>query len=245
MLLGHVTKVARYTFKSMAAEPIAAGFATYSGLQGDRLFSFVAKSARKDSPWVSAREVPQLVLFKPSFLTMPDMAVPFPSMNDYELEVTFPDGSRARSLEHDFLERLAPIVGRACEVRFSERSMVNARPLSLVSGQSIEALETEIGRDLDWRRFRANIYTRWIKPIPFLEDLLIGKRLRIGNKAEILISKKDSRCTVVTVDPNSGLLDPTILNHIVRHHGNSVGVYAVTLREGPVCVGDPICLIED
>lgn len=243
MRLGYISRIVRYPFKSMAAEPLESAYLMYSGVQGDRLFALVSPTARPTFPWLSIREFPELARYRPRFRHLPDQHVPYPTLKDYELEVQTPLGDCYHTSDADFESNLRKSVGRALEVRFSERSMVDARPLSLLGEQTIRQLEDELDRPVGWARFRANLYVEWDDLAGFGEASLVGRVVSVGEKAEIQISKTDPRCAVVTVDPDTGARDANLLRHIVRQHDNIAGVYAVVLREGEVRVGDVLrCL---
>ena len=72
--------------------------------------------------------------------------------------------------------------------------MHDARPVSLISRQTIEALSAETNLTLDHRRFRANFVVDWDSTGPFYEDSLVGRRVRIGDVLEVMVVKNDARC---------------------------------------------------
>lgn len=244
MNIGHVTRIARYPFKSMAAESISQAYLLYSGLQGDRTFALIGSKARKSFPWLSIRECPELVLFKPIFKKMPHPENLYPCISDYELEVEMPDGCVLTSSDPEFEHDLRICIGHDCNVRFSERSMVDARPISILSEQTLKTAQDEFGQVLDWRRFRVNFMIDWYDLPGFGEDAFIDQKLLIGDKVEIHISKKDPRCATINVDPLTGIRNHNILKYIVREREQNMGIYAVTLREGDVKVGDSVSLIK-
>lgn len=132
--------------------------------------------------------------------------------------------------------------GRDVYARFSDRGAQDSRPLSIFGVATLRLLEKEMDILLDHRRFRANIYVEWGNGEPFYEDRLIGRKLQIGEKCVVEISKKDSRCAVITLDPDTAEKNMAILSHVALGHENCAGVYAVVLREGIVHSGAPISL---
>ena len=122
--------------------------------------------------------------------------------------------------------------------------MHDARPLSIFGLQTLKSLSEESGRELDGRRFRANFYVRWVDSTPFFEDSLVGRRLRVGERLEIAIVKKDPRCVIINIDPETGTQHPEVLRTVARGHKGCVGVYAAVLREGAVSRGDTVTLLD-
>jgi uncharacterized protein len=48
---------------------------------------------------------------------------------------------------------------------------------------------------------------------------------------------------MITIDPDTGALDPSILRHVARVHDGKAGIYAAVLVEGVVHKGDAILLV--
>ena len=91
---------------------------------------------------------------------------------------------------------------------------------------------------LDHTRFRANFYIEFQKE-PYYEDTMLNKTLKIG-EVQIKIVKKDSRCVIPSLDPQSSKESPVVLQMIQKHHGGCTGVYATVERQGSVRVGDAV-----
>ena len=96
---------------------------------------------------------------------------------------------------------------------------------------------------IDKRRFRAKFYVDWgNQDDPFYELSLVGKTLKIGNRLELAIVERDPRCTVITLDPDTAVATPKLLQHLGRNHGGDAGVFAAVIQRGRVNKGDPIIL---
>ena len=103
-----------------------------------------------------------------------------------------------------------------------------------------------MGIALDKRRFRANIYFNFASESGgFAEDNFVGRRLRLGSKATIMVLERDPRCKMISLDPDTGEHDPEILRKVARSHDNFAGVYCAVLVEGLLKKGDLIELIAD
>jgi uncharacterized protein YcbX len=77
----------------------------------------------------------------------------------------------------------------------------------------------------------------------FAEDALVGRTLRIGPSVEIAIVARDPRCKMITLDPETGEMEPKILQKVGRGHEGQAGVYAAVLSEGLISQGDRIEVI--
>ena len=126
----------------------------------------------------------------------------------------------------------------------SDRALTDCRPISLISRQTIAQIETETEMSLDKRRFRANIYFDLNSNKGFGEDELINRRLRIGNKAEIMVLERDPRCKAISLDPETGEHTPQILKKVAQLHEANAGVYCAVLVEGILTAGDSIIILD-
>ena len=106
--LGTVETICRYPVKSMAGETVEAAFAGYGGLMGDRVYGFMRAGGTTGFPWLTAREAPDLVLYRPRFRAgeaaalPPDLAASltlgpgvnpvFPPESAFEVDVETPEG---------------------------------------------------------------------------------------------------------------------------------------------------------
>ncbi len=126
----------------------------------------------------------------------------------------------------------------------SDRALTDCRPVSLISLQTVRQVEEEVGVSVDKRRFRANIYFNLASGDGFAEDELVGRRLRIGSSAEIMVLERDPRCKMISLDPDTGEHNPEVLRKVVKAHANFAGVYCAVLVEGVLTKGDSIHLLD-
>lgn len=243
-VIGTIKELKRYPVKSMRGESLAECFVNYSGLTGDRIYALVNPEKKDNFPWHTAREQHELLLYKPRFLAAPATDKQYPDQQDFRVIVETPEGRSFAVDDPKFLSDLEKKAGTQFFLRFSEKGMQDARPLSLISYDSIEALGNEAGiAALDPDRFRANFYVKWNERRAFFEDTLVDRHLRIGGKLEIRIVKKDPRCKIINLDPKTAELNPAVLLNVAKHHKGCIGVYAAVIREGEVRAGDDIALI--
>ena len=114
----------------------------------------------------------------------------------------------------------------------------------MISLQSVQQLEAELGIPIDKRRFRANIYVDLATDGGFAEDKLVGRKLRIGSKAEVMVLERDPRCKMISLDPDTGEHNPEVLRKVAQAHETFMGVYCAVLVEGVLKEGDSIEVLD-
>ena len=241
--IGTLKRLRRYPVKSMAGEDLAEARVTYAGITGDRVYAFIDANNKSSFPWMSARQAHEMILFRPRFLDPPRTDDDIPRVLRYEAEVTTPEGERFRVGDDALTRYLEKRFNRSLLFRFSERNMTDARPVSILGHSTLKALSSETGVDLDPRSFRENFYVEWFDQRPFFEDELLGRELQIGEIVTVQVVKKDARCIMIGLDPETAVSSPQVFEHVSRGHGGCTGVYGAVLREGIVRVNDPIYAI--
>jgi uncharacterized protein YcbX len=122
--------------------------------------------------------------------------------------------------------------------------MTDCRPVSLFSVQSARQLSHETGMPIDKRRFRANVYLDLSSDNGFGEDAFVGRSFKIGSKVVIKVLERDSRCVVITLDPDTAERTPAVLKKVAQAHEGKVGVYGAVMVEGMLRKGDPVEVLE-
>jgi uncharacterized protein YcbX len=219
----------RYPVKSMAAEELDEVEVSWHGLAGDRRWAFVRDGLERSGfPWFTIRERSDMWQYRPSFLDPgnPDRS---PTL------VRTPEGR-----ELDVVDpALAAELGTGVRVIKQNRGVFDASPLSLMTTQTVSALGSLVGEELDPRRFRPNLLVEGEEP--FAEDSWVGSVLQIGG-IRMRVDLRDERCVVVNVDPATSQRDPAILKAIAREREACLGVYGSTVTPGRIAVGDPVLL---
>jgi uncharacterized protein len=126
----------------------------------------------------------------------------------------------------------------------SQRAMTDCRPISIFSTQTAQKIGDKIESSVDKRRFRANIYLDLPGEAGFAEDQFVGKSLQIGAKVVVAVLSRDSRCKIITLDPNSTAANPEVMKFVSREHDGKAGVYAAVLVEGTIHSGDEVVLLS-
>ena len=260
-IVGHVESVWRYPVKSMRGERVESAFVGFAGVYGDRLYAFQSSAADAGFPYLTAREEARLLLHRPKFRHPEKAARPpnlaeaehiapgitpvYPAIDDLIVDVETPDGALLSIDDPALRENLGKADG-AGELTLlrSDRAMTDCRPVSIISTQTVGALSGEVGKSLDQRRFRANIYLDLGAAAGSAEDAFVGHRLKIGAKAVIAVLERDPRCKMITLDPDTGEASPQVLQRVAKAHEGRVGVYGAVLVEGTVHAGDKVTLLN-
>ncbi len=137
---------------------------------------------------------------------------------------------------------------------------VDVHPVTLVSSATIEHLRsvTPRGERLDHRRFRMLVEADGCGVHE--EDTRVGRRVRLGG-ATVRVVDPFPRCVVTNENPDSGEVDFSTLESIVRYRGELAadlstpvahlpdngavifGMYATVDEPGSISVGDRVELI--
>ena len=260
-IVGTVESLWRYPVKSMRGEELDELFVGYAGVYGDRLFAFESSASPKGFPFFTGREQRHMILYRPRFRHPDKAAQPVnfaeaqklsPNINplsanaaDLMIDVETPDGSTFAIDDPELIEHLR-VKDEKHELTLlrSDKAITDCRPVSIFSVQSATGLSEEIGIDVDKRRFRANIYLDLESSEPFGEDKFVGKSLRIGSRTVVLVLGRDSRCMMITLDPETAEKNPAILKQVAQAHEGMAGVYGAVLTEGVIRKGDPVELLN-
>jgi len=117
-------------------------------------------------------------------------------------------------------------------------------PISLVSQASLTHLGHQAANAVvcDSRRFRPNFVLRGCAPHE--EDEWLGHVIQIGSALRLHILARDPRCTITTLDPDTGRRDADTLRYILGYRPNPraayFGVYGIVEHPGTVTIGDAV-----
>lgn len=256
--IGTVESLWRYPVKSMRGEEVPEVFMGFAGVYGDRGFAFKNSSARKGFPYLSATTQQEMLRYRPQFrhaersVKPPNLTEAMsisPGVNpanaepeDLVIDVVTPS-SAVLAVDDPALKEML-IEGLRGENHLtltrSDRALTDCRPVSLISLQTIAQLETELNIPVDKRRFRANIYLDLESGDGFAEDEMVGRKLRIGSSAVVMVLERDPRCKMISLDPETGEHNPQVLRKVAEAHEVFAGVYCAVLVEGMLTRGDAI-----
>jgi uncharacterized protein len=232
--VGVIRQLARYPVKSMRGESLSAAALTLQGVPEDRRYAFVQAASRTDFPWLTARQLPELLRYKP--------AVEVEGSGEIAVTVTTPTGQKWPVASEPLRREIEERSGRALFLLRNSRGSYDAAPISIISRQTIARIAEESGTEENWWRFRPNLLVDLQNGGAFEELNWVGRVVRVGEVARVAILKVDQRCMIITLDPESGKASPSVLQCVAQKHEGSAGVYGTVLAAGEVRVGDPIWL---
>jgi uncharacterized protein YcbX len=233
--IGRVCEIVRYPVKSMAGTPTASAFLGWHGLDGDRRFAFRRVGAGGGMPWLTAGRLPELLLYHP----VVDESGGEPT------HVRTPAGSCLELRSAELAAELAGRFGSGVELMKLNHGIFDEATISVISLTTIEGIAREAGRDLDRRRFRANIVLETERGEPFLEDEWVGGTLVFGDsdpRPAVSVILRDERCVMINLDPETAAQDARVMKTAVRLNKNTAGVYATVVRTGTIRAGDRVNL---
>lgn len=239
--VGQVEGLFRFPVKSFSGEAIESSWIGWHGLEADRRYAFLKLNSKRGFPWLTARDIPQLLDFH-AYLIQPD------EPKDSPVHVLTPDGADFPVRSEVILEYIAVLSRGPVHLLQDWGGVFDAMDISLISTQSITSVSEMVGYPLEVARFRPNILVnadaaraypenKWQKSL-----LVFGDH---GNAARIRVNRRTLRCMVINVNPTTSRQQPEILKSVVKERNNYVGVYASTERPGYVSVGDTIYLVKD
>lgn len=231
-VVGHVAGLWRYPVKSMAGEALERADVSWHGVAGDRRWAFVRQRvATSGFPWLTLRERNDMQGYRPAFVDpgRPDKSA---------VQVTTPSGEVRDMTDPVLAAGLYPEGATAIR---QDRGTFDTFPLSLISTQTIAALGRSVDMTLDVRRFRPNVLITAVGGPAFPEDEWLGSVLRIGG-FRMRIDKRDGRCVVITIDPDTAERTPAILRSVGTERGGCLGVYGTTVTPGAVALGDAVSI---
>jgi uncharacterized protein len=261
-VIGKLESVWRYPVKSMRGEELQEAFVGFPGVYGDRVYAFQSSAAPKGFPWLTGREQQAMILYRPRYRHPERTTKPvnlaeaealetglnpiYGDLSDFVVDVQTPAGEqlaiddpRLASMLHEDLRGTHELA-----LLRSARSLTDCRPVSIFSIQTARQLSNELGIHLDKRRFRANLYVELESGNGFGEDGFVGRTLRIGARAAISVVSRDSRCKMITIDPDTARPNPEIMRLLAREHEGKAGVYGAVLAEGIIRPGDEISVSD-
>lgn len=234
--IGIVRALYRYPVKSMQGEQLEEASVGWYGLEGDRRYAFVRSENYSGFPWLTGREVPQMIRYLPYFTDPSDVSTS-------EVSVKTPHGGEMLVTSSQLCAELAEAHRGPVHLLRMTRGIFDSMPISIISVNALRTMGERIGLALDVRRFRPNILVETFDGEPFPEDSWLGELLIFGykpNGVRIRFNRENKRCMMVNLDPETARQDPRVLKEIVGKRENCAGIYGSTEKPGTIRVGDAI-----
>lgn len=232
--VGVIRMVARYPVKSMRGAAYDSIPLTLQGFEEDRRYAFVQAESRSHFPWLTAREMPELLRWQTS--------VEKPGTPDVAVTVTTAAGERWPVASAELRQAVENRFGRPVFLLRDYRGSFDVANVSLISEQTVQRIAAESQTEANAWRFRPNLLVNLEGGDAFDELKWVGRILRLGDKARVGVIKVDERCMMITLDPATSQPAPQILKCVAQQHNNRAGVYATVLTAGEVHAGDAVHL---
>ena len=236
--IGHVETIFRYPVKSMGGERLEAAKLGWHGLEGDRRLAFRRIDDHGGFPWLTASELPDLLLFAPH--RREDGA-----QGDLPTHVRTPDGEEMPVFGEDLAAEVGRRYGAPVQMMQLRQGIFDEASISVIASETMREIGRLAGRSLDVRRFRPNVVVRSVRSVPFQENEWVGGVLSFGEGDDapaVTVTMRDARCSMLNFDPDSASPAPEVLKAVVRANQNYAGIYGTVTRIGRLAVGQPIVL---
>lgn len=236
--VGVVKAIYRYPVKSMGGESLSAANLRWSGVDGDRQYAFYRATNTSRFPWFTGRTLPALVTYSARYLDVEDP-------RHSAVSVCGPEGEWSVD-DPDLRDRLSRAAGQEIRLIQVGRGTFDSMPISVLSTATLDMVEAKCAREVDGRRFRANILVETKSGPAGRETNWVGRTLVFGDRPDATMMRANlpiDRCVMVTIDPDSGVRDPAILRCVVEDFGNEIGVRGATEAMGMIAVGDAVRLL--
>lgn len=232
---GVVVSISRYPVKSMGPEPLDVAELHWTWMHGDRQYAFIRAGNTSDFPWLTARDLPNLVRFSADYVNPGNP-------RHSKLIVTDPEGAEFDIRDPKLAARLADEAGIPIRLLRLGRGGFDAMPVSILTTTTAAAVERVHGAPVTVGRFRANIVIRPDDPAVVEQDWM-GRSLQFGaepDAARLHVDWATPRCAMVGIDPTTGERDPGITRTVAQRFQNRVGAYCAIQAPGTIHVGDRV-----
>jgi uncharacterized protein len=238
MAAGTVQRLWRWPVKSMGGEQVGALSIGPHGVGGDRAHAVLHEHKGEWRP-LTAREAPRLLAWSAAYpfnlgAGLDPARPPHALLTDPEGLHTYRWGDpRLRSaLERD--------VDRPVQLVRDPAGMPDVPGQVLITAQAThEALERELGRAIDVRRFRPNFHLALDAPA-WAELEWPGATVEFAGGVRLEVVEACERCAIPTRDPDTQEKWPRLLAHLAANHGQLLGVLARVLAAGRVAEGEEL-----
>lgn len=230
-IIGTIKEINLYPVKSMRGISVTRAQCYWYGLNGDRKYAFVQQNKHSGFPWLTARELPEMLLYQP---LLEDTANPISS----PIQVQTSE-KKCLALESSELNHVLSKKSNLDSALFKlNRGTYDCMPVSIMTTATLEKLELLLGGSFNKARFRYNLLLN----SDYLDDALVGKSLQLGNDVALRVDYGTKRCMMINLDPQTGLSDPDVLKQVTKHMNVYAGVYATLKQLGYLYIGDTVRL---
>jgi uncharacterized protein YcbX len=235
--IGCVDAIFRYPVKSMRGERLEAANLGWHGLEGDRRLAFWRIGNCSGMPWLTASQLPDLLLFTPH---RRDRA-----QEDLPTHIRTPSGEELPVFGAALAAEVGRRHGAPVQMMLLRHGIFDEASISVIASDTVREISQLAGRSPDVRRFRPNVLVRLMRGVPFQENEWLGAEISFGEGGgapTIAVTMLDERCSMVNLDPDSASAAPEVMKAVVRANQNNAGIYGTVTRIGRLAVGQTIYL---
>jgi uncharacterized protein YcbX len=249
-----------HPIKSAGGVAVSEAEVTPVGLRGDREFLVI----RPDGRHLSQREVPGLARLRPVvedgklIVDAPGTSLAYEPMDGAARQVSV-HGTPCQGVDQgdDVADWFSTALGLPCRLvcftgtrttpRGDTLTYDDGDPISVLSVESLNDLNSRLAAPLEMRRFRPNIVLEGLGP--YGEDRV--SRLRIG-AVEIEVLRSSGRCVIINTDQETGERNPEPLRalgkyRVQTHDGSRAimfGRLGAPRSYGRINVGDTVDAVD-
>jgi uncharacterized protein YcbX len=242
MHAGTVQRLWRWPVKSMAGEQVSALSVGPHGVGGDRAHAILHehKGAWR---YLTAREAPRLLAWQAAYPF--NLGAGLDPANPPHAVLTDPAGRHTyRWGDPRLRSALERELERPLRLERDAGGMPDVPGQVLITTEATRAaLQGELGRELDIRRFRPNFHLAL--DAPAWEELgWAGASIEFEGGVRLEIVQTCERCAIPTRDPDTREKWPQLLAHLAAAHGQEFGVLARVLAGGRVAEGEALQVLR-
>ena len=218
--IGHVEAIFRYPVKSMAGERLDAAALGWHGLDGDRRLAVRRMDDRSGFPWLTASKLPDLLRFTPRCRNNA-------AQDDLPTHIRTPDGDEMPVFGEGLVAEIGRRYGAPVQMMQMKHGIFDEASVSVIAVDTVREIARLAGQNPDVRRFRPNVVVRSLRPVPFEEDEWVGGVLTFGEGDDapaITVTMRDTRCSMVSLDPDAARSAPEVLKAVVGANQNTAGI---------------------
>jgi hypothetical protein len=238
MPTGTVSRLWRWPVKSMAGEELRALRLGPCGVGGDRAHAVLHEHKGSWRP-LTAREAPRLLAWRAAYPF--NLGAGLDPANPPHAIVTEPAGVRYwRWGDPRLRSALERDLGRPVRLERDTGGIPDVPGTVLVTvAASLGALSSELGTDVDARRFRTNLHLE-LDAEPWAEAAWAGAEIELEGGVRLRVDHACERCAIPTRDPDTQEKWPGLLKHLTAEHGQDFGLLARVVAAGRVHAGEQV-----
>src|SRR5260370_7525580 len=164
--LGVIRQLARYPVKSMQGEALSSAALTIQGFAEGRRYAFVQATSRSAFPWLTARELPELLHYR---TVVEKAGVEKAGTREVAVAVATPQGENWPIESDDLRKALEARSGKSLFLLRDYRGSYDVAPVSLISRQTVARITQETAPKKNSRRFPPTFLTSLKNTAPFAE----------------------------------------------------------------------------